>query len=248
MAGYPEISDHGLIGDLQTAALVTTDGTIGWFCSPRSGSPSVFAGLLDAGGGAHCRVAPDADGYVTRQLYLPDTAILINGPAPSGAAAAGGARHEFRGADPHRGTALQPAHSLIDQSLHSELGAETTNGDASAWLVTATRRRRRDRRPTNMAGSVHGPRPRLPGRISGANEPHYAAHRLGVRPRGPGARCGSPARWDLCGAARTGGPRRGSAPRRPAPPRRARPAPGPEVRRPGPTPPGRSPGQAPRRS
>jgi hypothetical protein len=204
--------------------------------------------LLDAGGGAHCRVAPDADGYVTRQLYLPDTAILINGPAPSGAAAAGGARHEFRGADPHRGTALQPARSLIDQSLHSELGAETTNGDASAWLVTATRRRRRDRRPTNMAGSVHGPRPRLPGRISGANEPHYAAHRLGVRPRGPGARCGSPARWDLCGAARTGGPRRGSAPRRPAPPRRARPAPGPEVRRPGPTPPGRSPGQAPRRS
>ncbi len=31
MARYPNISDHGLIGDLQTAALVTTDGTVDWF-------------------------------------------------------------------------------------------------------------------------------------------------------------------------------------------------------------------------
>jgi len=31
---YPNISDHGLIGDLQTAALVTTDGAINWFCCP----------------------------------------------------------------------------------------------------------------------------------------------------------------------------------------------------------------------
>ena len=35
MPGYPNISDHGLIGDLQTAALVSTDGTIDWFCVLR---------------------------------------------------------------------------------------------------------------------------------------------------------------------------------------------------------------------
>jgi hypothetical protein len=29
------IADHALIGDLQTAALVTTDGTVDWFCCPR---------------------------------------------------------------------------------------------------------------------------------------------------------------------------------------------------------------------
>jgi hypothetical protein len=46
MEGYPPIAEHGLIGDLQTAALVTTDGTVDWFCCPRFDSPSVFASLL----------------------------------------------------------------------------------------------------------------------------------------------------------------------------------------------------------
>jgi GH15 family glucan-1,4-alpha-glucosidase len=74
---YPNISDHGLIGDLQTAALVTTDGCVDWFCCPRFDSPSVFASLLDADKGGHFRIAPDRDDYVARQLYLPDTAILV---------------------------------------------------------------------------------------------------------------------------------------------------------------------------
>src|ERR1700751_3062069 len=77
MDRYPNISDHGLIGDLQTAALVTTDGTLDWFCCPRFDSPSVFASLLDADKGGFYRIAPDREDYVTRQLYLPDTAILI---------------------------------------------------------------------------------------------------------------------------------------------------------------------------
>ncbi len=77
MARYPNISDHGLIGDLQTAALVATDGTVDWFCCPRFDSPSIFASLLDADHGGHFRMAPDRDDYVSKQLYLPDTAILI---------------------------------------------------------------------------------------------------------------------------------------------------------------------------
>ena len=77
MARYPNISDHGLIGDLQTAALVTTDGSVDWFCCPRFDSPSVFATLLDADHGGYFRVGPDTDNYVTKQLYFPDTAILI---------------------------------------------------------------------------------------------------------------------------------------------------------------------------
>jgi GH15 family glucan-1,4-alpha-glucosidase len=74
---YPNISDHGLIGDLQTAALVTTSGCVDWLCAPRFDSPSVFASLLDADKGGYCWIRPDRDDYVTRQLYLPDTAILV---------------------------------------------------------------------------------------------------------------------------------------------------------------------------
>jgi GH15 family glucan-1,4-alpha-glucosidase len=44
---YPFVESHGLIGDLQTAALIADDGTLDWFCAPRFDSPSVFAGLLD---------------------------------------------------------------------------------------------------------------------------------------------------------------------------------------------------------
>src|SRR3712207_5844273 len=77
MDRYPEISEHGLIGDLQTAALVSTDGTIDWFCCPRFDSPSVFASLLDHDRGGHFHIGPDRANYVSRQLYFPDTAILI---------------------------------------------------------------------------------------------------------------------------------------------------------------------------
>ena len=43
VARYPNISDHGLIGDLQTAALVSTDGVVDWFCCPRFDSPSAVS-------------------------------------------------------------------------------------------------------------------------------------------------------------------------------------------------------------
>ncbi|MFF1635237.1 glycoside hydrolase family 15 protein [Leifsonia sp. NPDC058248] len=77
MSDYPLIAEHGLIGDLQTAALVSTDGTIDWFCSPRFDSPSIFGSLLDAEHGGHFSIRPHDDSYTAKQLYLPDTAILI---------------------------------------------------------------------------------------------------------------------------------------------------------------------------
>ena len=76
MAETP-ISEHGLIGDLQTAALVTTGGSIDWFCCPRFDSPSVFGALLDEERGGHFRVRPAHGTYTSKQLYHPDTAILI---------------------------------------------------------------------------------------------------------------------------------------------------------------------------
>ena len=45
---YLPIAEHGIIGDLRSAALVGTDGTVDWFCPGRFDAPSVFASLLDA--------------------------------------------------------------------------------------------------------------------------------------------------------------------------------------------------------
>ncbi|MEV6394622.1 glycoside hydrolase family 15 protein [Streptomyces sp. NPDC051907] len=77
MDAYPLIENHGLIGDLQTAALISTDGTVDWFCCPRFDSPSVFGSLLDREKGGHFSIRPAHKTYATKQLYFPDTAILV---------------------------------------------------------------------------------------------------------------------------------------------------------------------------
>jgi GH15 family glucan-1,4-alpha-glucosidase len=74
---YLPIAEHGLIGDLHSAALVGTDGTIDWYCCPRFDAPSVFAAILDRKRGGHYRIAPDVEGWTSKQLYFPDTNVLI---------------------------------------------------------------------------------------------------------------------------------------------------------------------------
>ena len=74
---YPAISDHGLIGDLQSAALVSTDATVDWFCAPRFDSPSVFASLLDHEKGGHFQIAPTVHVLRTQQFYFPGSACLV---------------------------------------------------------------------------------------------------------------------------------------------------------------------------
>jgi GH15 family glucan-1,4-alpha-glucosidase len=58
-------------------ALVGTDGTIDWYCPSRFDAPSVFAALLDKERGGSFRIAPAHEGWKSRQLYFPDTNILI---------------------------------------------------------------------------------------------------------------------------------------------------------------------------
>lgn len=70
------IADHGLIGDLRSAALVGTDGTIDWYCCPSFDSPSVFAAILDAERGGCFELAAAVPAH-TKQFYFPDTNVLI---------------------------------------------------------------------------------------------------------------------------------------------------------------------------
>ncbi|MFC0625436.1 glycoside hydrolase family 15 protein [Kribbella deserti] len=70
------IEDYALIGDTQTAALVSTDGSIDWLCFPRFDSPACFAALLGTEDNGHWRIRPqDATATSTRQ-YRGDTLIL----------------------------------------------------------------------------------------------------------------------------------------------------------------------------
>jgi GH15 family glucan-1,4-alpha-glucosidase len=77
MDDYLPIADHGIIGDLHTVALVGANGTIDWYCCPAFDSPSVFAALLDKEEGGFYRISPIDEDWTTRQLYFPDTNVLI---------------------------------------------------------------------------------------------------------------------------------------------------------------------------
>jgi GH15 family glucan-1,4-alpha-glucosidase len=77
LPGYLPIAEHGVIGDLHTAALVGTDGTIDWYCCPHFDSPSVFAAILDRQHGGYYRIAPATESWTPKQLYFPDTNVLI---------------------------------------------------------------------------------------------------------------------------------------------------------------------------
>ena len=75
---YLPIEDYALIGDLHTTALVGKNGSIDWCCIPRFDSPSVFGAILDADKAGFFRIAPtDMSNVKTKQLYLPETNILL---------------------------------------------------------------------------------------------------------------------------------------------------------------------------
>jgi len=69
------LSEYGLIGDMRTAALIGTDGSIDWCCLPRFDSGSVFAAILDPERGGTWAIRPQGE-WTSTQRYLPRTNIL----------------------------------------------------------------------------------------------------------------------------------------------------------------------------
>ena len=74
---YLPIEQYGVIGDLHTAALVGRNGSVDWLCLPRFDSPSIFGSLLDHEIGGRFQIRSTSSGSATRQLYVPETNVLI---------------------------------------------------------------------------------------------------------------------------------------------------------------------------
>ena len=84
-ARSPAIADHGIIGDLETAALVARDGTIDFLCLPSFDSPSVFLALLDADRGGRFGVEAQIPDSHQEQRYVRDTNVLVTRTVGPGA-------------------------------------------------------------------------------------------------------------------------------------------------------------------
>ncbi|HWY53746.1 MAG TPA: glycoside hydrolase family 15 protein, partial [Terriglobales bacterium] len=74
---FQPIENYGVIGNMQSVALVGMDGSIDFLCYPEFDSPTVFACLLDDKKGGSFQIRPQLTNVRVRQLYLPDTNILL---------------------------------------------------------------------------------------------------------------------------------------------------------------------------
>lgn len=74
---YKPIENYGIIGDLHTVALVGNDGSIDFMCFPNFDSPSIFCSLLDEKKGGFFAITPIFKDAKQKQIYLPDSNILL---------------------------------------------------------------------------------------------------------------------------------------------------------------------------
>ena len=74
---YQPIEDYGLIGNLHTVGLVSKTGSLDYLPFTRFDSPTIFAALLDKEKGGYWSIAPTHKGTHYKQLYLPDTGVLL---------------------------------------------------------------------------------------------------------------------------------------------------------------------------
>ncbi|WP_168059008.1 glycoside hydrolase family 15 protein [Candidatus Manganitrophus noduliformans] len=75
MGPYQAISDYGVVGNLHTAALISSEGSIDWACFPHFDSPAVFCRLLDIGIGGYFQINLRGP-YKVERSYLERTNVL----------------------------------------------------------------------------------------------------------------------------------------------------------------------------
>lgn len=70
------IEDYALISNCRSAALISREGSIDWFCAPRFDSPACFARLLGTGENGYWRIAPQGDIRRITRRYRADSMVL----------------------------------------------------------------------------------------------------------------------------------------------------------------------------
>jgi GH15 family glucan-1,4-alpha-glucosidase len=70
------IEDYAVIGDCETAALVSREGSIDWLCWPTFSSGACFAALLGTAENGYWRIQPTGKILSTHRRYRPGTMIV----------------------------------------------------------------------------------------------------------------------------------------------------------------------------
>ena len=74
---YQPIENYGVIGNLQTVALIGIDGSIDFLCFPYFDSPTIFASLLDSEQGGRFTLSPILQNNRPKQTYLVNSNVLL---------------------------------------------------------------------------------------------------------------------------------------------------------------------------
>ncbi len=67
--------EYGIIGNLESSALVSSQGSIDWCCFPYLDSPSHFGALLDENSGGKFQISPHGD-FRSEQHYLSRSQVV----------------------------------------------------------------------------------------------------------------------------------------------------------------------------
>jgi GH15 family glucan-1,4-alpha-glucosidase len=127
------IEDYAMVGDLQTAALVGSDGSVDWLCFPRFDSPACFAALLGNASNGRWRLAPTSGGRCTRRRYRGHTLVLeTEWETPTGAVRVIDCMPP-RGVAPDLVRVVEGVRGKV--SLRSELRIRFDYGHVAPWVT-----------------------------------------------------------------------------------------------------------------
>jgi GH15 family glucan-1,4-alpha-glucosidase len=127
------IEDYAMVGDLQTAALVGSDGSVDWLCFPRFDSPACFAALLGEDTNGRWRIAPTSGGRCTRRGYRRHTLVLETEWETSGGAVRVVDCMPPRGVAPDLVRVVEGIRGKV--SITSELRISFDYGHVAPWIT-----------------------------------------------------------------------------------------------------------------